>query len=197
MFCPPPADLNDRDPLVDTVSSGTLWFRSHATSKDPIFYGRAATHRWDAPDGSYGVLYLACDEYCAFMESIGRGVLKTRFVPRVMLQTRQVSKLRLLRPLRLIDLAASGGLARVGAEGTLTTGSGYRNSQRWSQALRNHPAQPDGLYYRSRYDPARTAVALYDDCRPIIELAEDCGTWAAQPALLGAILDHYRLGTDL
>jgi hypothetical protein len=197
MFNPPPADLSDREPLIHTASTSEAWYRSHTLGYDPVFFGKSRAHRWDAPRGDYGVLYLGADQYCAFMESIGRGVLRTRFVPASQLRLGQLSKVRFMKELRLVDLVASGGLIRMGAESSLATGSGYRNSQRWSQALRSHPANPDGIFYRSRYDPARSACALFDICLPFIKVVENCGSWAAQPALLGAILDHYGFGTDL
>lgn len=197
MFSPPPADLSDREPLIYTAAVNQIWYRSHRTGQDAIFFGKGRAQRWDSPDGDFGVLYVGADEYCAFMESIGRGVLKTRFVPASHLQGRELSKIRFSRELRLVDLAASGGLTRLGAEGSIASGSGYRNSQRWSRALKAHPAKPDGIYYRSRHDPARTACAIYEPCRPFIQTVENCGPWAGQPALLGAILDHYRFGTDL
>jgi hypothetical protein len=31
----------------------------------------------------------------------------------------------------------------------------------------------------------------------VVEVAELCGSWAEQPALLAEILDHYGFGTDL
>ena len=52
-------------------------------------------------------------------------------------------------------------------------------------------------HYRSLYDPALTACALYDRCQPFVEVVESWGTWAGQPVLLGGILDHTRFGTDL
>lgn len=45
---------------------------------------------------------------------------------------------------------------------SLSSGSGYKNSQRWSKAWRDHPEKPDGIYSRSRHDPSRTAWTLYD-----------------------------------
>jgi hypothetical protein len=197
MFNPPPSDLRDREPIIYSASKALVWYRSHPDGRDPVFFGRNRAHRWDAPKGDYGVLYLGSDERCAFMESIGRGVLRTRLVPASQLKTRRLSKIRFSRELRLVDLVASGGLTRLGAEGSLASGRGYRNSQRWSEALRSHPANTDGIYYRPRYDPALTACALYDECKPFIEVVEDCGTWADQSVLLGAILDHYQFGTDL
>lgn len=197
MFNPPPADLSDREPLIYAASDSEIWYRSHRSGHDPVFFGRSKAQRWDAPSGEYGVLYLGADAWCAFMESIGRGVLKTRFVPGSQLKLTLLSKIRFTQPLRLVDMVASGGLTRLGAEGSLASGTGYRNSQRWSQSLKSHPSKRDGIYYRSRYDQARTACALFDHCAPLIEVVERCGAWADQPALLGAILDHYRFGTDL
>src|SRR5262249_44607806 len=110
-----------------------FWYRSYRIGNSPIFFGRSKRHRWDSPDGDFGVLYLGGDEYCAFMESIGRGALKTRFVPNAQLKGNGLAKIRFKRTLRLIDMVTSGGLTRVGAESSLTSGSGYKNSQRWSR----------------------------------------------------------------
>jgi hypothetical protein len=197
MFSPPPADLHSREPLIYAASRGALWCRSHKAGHDPVFFGKSQAQRWDAPNGDYGILYLGSDARCVFMESIGRGVLRTRLVPASQLKSHQLSKIQFSSELRLVDLVVSGGLTRLGAEGSLANGLGYRNSQRWSEALRAHPAKVDGIYYRSRYDPVLAACALYDHCQPFIEVVENCGTWADQPALLGAILDHYQFGTDL
>lgn len=197
MFHPPPADLHNREPLLHAAAIAQAWYRSHKSEHDAVFFGRRRAQRWDAPKGNFGVLYLGASEYSAFMESIGRGVLQTRFIPASLLKGYHLTKIRCSRDLALVDFVTSGGLTRLGAEGSLANGLGYRNSQRWSEALRSHPARLDGIYYRSRFDPALTACALYDHCAPFIEVVEDCGTWADQPTLLGAILDHYEFGTDL
>jgi hypothetical protein len=70
------------------------------------------------------------------MESVGRGALKTRFVPNAQLKSAGLAKIRLKETLRLIDMVTSGGLTRLGTESSLTSGSGYKNSPRWSRALR-------------------------------------------------------------
>ncbi len=197
MFNPPAADLNRREPLIYTAPPTAVWYRTHRVGHDPIFFGKNKVHRWDSPRGDYGVLYLAADERCAFMESIGRGVLRSRFVPASQLRVLALSKIRFSRELRLVDLVTSSGLTRLGAEGSLANGLGYRNSQRWSEALRTHPTKPDGIYYRSRYDPALTSCAIYDHCQPFVEVFENCGVWASRLLLLGHVLDHYQFGTDL
>ncbi len=65
-----------------------------------------------------------------------------------------------VEPLRCVDLRGPG-LARVGADARLTTGS-HLVAQRWSLAFWSHPSAPDGILYRSRRDPAETALAIYD-----------------------------------
>jgi hypothetical protein len=94
----------------------------------------------------------------------------------------------------LIDLVSSGGLARIGAEGSLSSGSGYKNSQRWSKALRDHPEKPDGIFYFSRHDPVRTACALYEHCGASVEVVGAAQRWDADSRLLANILDHYGFG---
>jgi RES domain len=66
----------------------------------------------------------------------------------------------LTEELRFVDLASSGGLTHVGADGRLLTGS-YKVAQHWSAALRLHPAKPDGIRYLSRHDPTRVAYAIF------------------------------------
>jgi hypothetical protein len=172
MFNPPPGDLNDREPSIHLASPADFWHRSYRIGNAPVYFGRSKSRRWDSTDGDFGVLYLGADEYCAFMESIGRGALKTRFVPAYQLESTGLVKIRFKRTLRLIDMVTSGGLTRLGAESSLTSGPSYKNSQRWSRALREHPSKPDGIYYRSRHDPARMASALFDHCEDSVEIAE-------------------------
>jgi hypothetical protein len=89
MFNPPPAGLHTRELPIYSAPITKVWCRSHRAGYDPVYFGKNKAQRWDAPKGDYGVLYLGADERCAFMESIGRGVLKTRLVPAAQLRIRQ------------------------------------------------------------------------------------------------------------
>lgn len=64
-----------------------------------------------------------------------------------------------VEPLRCVDLRGRG-LARIGADGRLTSGS-HLVAQRWSLALWSHPSAPEILYH-SRRDPDETALAIFD-----------------------------------
>jgi hypothetical protein len=187
----PPADLNRRQPLIATVDR--FWFRIHGLDRDPIYFGKRATFRFDAPAGEFGVLYVGADEHCAFIETLGQPT-GTRVVTTSSLSGRAWARIKISRALRLIDLAASGGLARIGADGRLFAGE-HIIAQRWSQALRAHPARPDGLLYPARHDPARNACALYDHCQDLVTAEQlGCLLDPAHSVLLGNILDTYGFG---
>ena len=66
----PPVALADRK-LTLTAFDGVL-YRSHQIKLNPIHYGKSRIHRFDAADGSYGVLYAGRDAYCAFIETFAR-----------------------------------------------------------------------------------------------------------------------------
>jgi hypothetical protein len=45
------------------------WCRSHPTRRDAVYFGRNRAYRFDAPDGEYGVLYVAANPYVSFIET--------------------------------------------------------------------------------------------------------------------------------
>lgn len=189
----PPADLDNRSPLTFTIPAGTTLFRLHDRSKGPLFFGRTGRNRFDSPDSSFGVLYAALDEHCAFIETFGQST-GSRIVTRTSLEQRVLSQMKLMQALPVIDLARSGGLARVGADGRLLTGS-HGVAQRWSAALRKHPIKPKGIFYPARHDVARFACALFDLPNSTFQVT-NAGSLAdpLHSVLLSQILDTYGFG---
>ncbi len=189
----PPADIESPSPLTLTVPVGATLFRFHDRDKGPLFFGRTGRSRFDAPDGSFGVLYAALDEHCAFIETFGQST-GIRIVTRAELEQRVLSELKLMQSLTLIDLARSGGLARIGADGRLLTGS-HAVARQWSAVLRQHPTKPAGLLYPARHDVARLACALFDLPVSTFQLT-NTGSLAEphHAVLLGKILDVYGFG---
>ncbi len=138
------------------------------------------------------MLYLGTDEHVAFVETFGRD-LDYRLVTRGELETRGLAQVTLRRPLKVVDLTGSG-LAALGADARLCSGS-HVLAQVWSAAFWSHPDQPDGVRWRSRFDPERFCVAIFDRAADAVT-ASALGH-LAQPqhrALLGSILDTYRFG---
>jgi RES domain-containing protein len=189
----PPADLDSRSPLVFTIPVGTSLFRLHHRSKGPLFFGRTGRNRFDAPDGGFGVLYAALDEHCAFIETFGQST-GIRIVTRAELEQRVLSEMKVMRPLTVIDLARSGGLARVGADGRLLTGS-HAIAQRWSAALHNLSSKPAGILYPARHDVARFACAFFDLPDSAFQITNTGSMLEPHHSvLLARILDTYGFG---
>jgi hypothetical protein len=97
-------------------------------------------------------------------------------------------------PLNFIDLSTSGGLACIGADSRLFSGS-HALAQRWSAGLRDHPSKPDGIVYPARHDPARNGCAIFD-CLPSVFKVAGKGSLleAHHSRMLGEILDCYGFG---
>jgi hypothetical protein len=189
----PHGDLATRSPLLAQLPAGTALSRIHDRRYGPVFFGKTGNNRFDSPDGSFGVLYVGIDEYCAFIETFGHSTGDS-FVTRRELEGRHLSYLTTTQPLTLIDLASSGALARIGADARLFSGS-HAIAQRWSSALRDLPTNPAGLLYPARHDPARNACALYDLPESVFAVTDVGSLGEARHAvLLGAILDRYRFG---
>jgi len=83
------------------------------------------------------------------------------------------------------------GLAGVGS--TAVTSSTYEVSQPWSHAIHSHPANVDGIVYRSNHDNGELCVALFDRCRDRLRPGSRTGLMADRAAL-AELLDRYRIG---
>ncbi len=178
------------------VSHAGPWYRHHLPQFDPIFFGRTGECRFDAPppDRAFGVLYLAADAHCAFIETFGHGhVDRGRLVTIEALGKKRLACVTFDRPLRLVDLTEAG-LVVIGADLRLCAGD-YEVAQAWSGALHAHPDAPDGLLYRSRHDPGRLCAAVYERAAGHVA-SRSIGTLAepAHAALLADILRTYRFG---
>lgn len=161
---PPHAELVTQNPLTFTVSVGQVLYRHHQKIHDPLFFGKTGNYRFDDPacpaTGCFGVFYVGADPECCLLESCG----STTGVPAVSgayLDARAIAKLELTESLRFIDLVSEGGLASIGADGRLATGS-YTVAQQWSATLKRHPCRPDGIRYRSRHALERIAFGIYE-----------------------------------
>ncbi len=190
----PPDEIDKLELPITLIRADKAWFRLHRADRSPLFFGRTGANRFDAPDGEFGVLYLGDSLHCCFVETYGRSDRGDhRIVTRRELIERNFSEVEFTRSLRIVDLAGAG-LARLGADNRLAT-SDYFIAQRWSHALWSHPDLPDGLLYRSRHDPSRRCLALFDRVSEIPS-ARDIGSLVdgSNVVLLADILDTYDIG---
>jgi hypothetical protein len=191
MLPSPPADLAGR--MLTLVEFDGPIFRSHGLSRHPVHYGTTGLYRFDAPDGSYGVLYAGTDIFCAFIESLIKDP-GNRIITTTELIRKAVAELKAIRALRLIYLTPSGALLRIGADARLFSAD-HKAAQLWSKALHDHPVAADGILYPSRLDHKKQSVAIFDDRAPrLTELSRP--SWYApgpQRRLLVEIMEHYKI----
>jgi hypothetical protein len=187
----PPPDLGS-SPLPLKITSEP-WLRGYPAGRDPIYFGRTGRHRFDAPRGEFGTLYVGQDAHCVFIETFGHRTGELDFVTSEALESRALARIEPRRPLRLVDLSGSG-LARLRADARLSSGA-ISVAQKWALALFVHPDRPDGIYYRSRHDPDRFCAAVFDRVGRVLA-STILGSFAdpANERLLGEILDTYGIG---
>jgi hypothetical protein len=189
----PGADLGVRKPILYELNPGANLFRFHSASHKPLYFGKAATFRFDDPDAQFGVMYAGLDIHCAFIETFGQAT-GMQTVYRRKLAERTFTKLTVTRTLRLIDLCTTGGLARIGADAGLCSGR-HATAQRWSAALRSHPTKPDGILYPARHDPSRSACAIFDCAMSTFKTSPQGSLLDKQNLpLLASLLDTYSFG---
>jgi chromosome partitioning protein len=146
---------------LQILEKGTRLFRIHSVNHNALYFNRSNNSRFSAPDGEYGVLYAGLDEMATLLAIFGDRLSKSQTLDVESLESICLSQFCLQRSLRLVDLS-DAGLAFIGADARVITGS-YQLSQSWSQTLYHHKAEIDGIYYRSRHDPSRLCVALYEN----------------------------------
>ena len=178
---PTPA-LNRRVPIVKTLN-GPLFRIYREVNKTPIFFGKTLDYRFDSASGECGVLYAAPGLDGAFVETFMQELGRTS-VSLKELAERPIALIRLKRPLRFIDLCAKGGQMRLGLDGRICTGS-YTVAQAWSDALRKHPAKPDGILFPSRHELSLPSCAIFETAKGEL----DWDRWGS--------LNESRLATEL
>jgi len=172
------------------MPAGTRFVRIHRRELSPLFFGTTGDNRFDDPDRSYGVCYLALTLEGAFAETFLRAV-GAQFVASVFLAARAFTTIAVTAPLRLVAVHGPG-LARLGATSIVTSGA-HALAQRWSRAIHDHPAAPDGLLYRANHDNGELCAALFDRCAERLAPRQAEGLFADRTRL-AALLDRYKVG---
>lgn len=187
----PPVDIAARAPLVQTLAAGTIFHRFHLAAYGPIFFDTSNTGRFNASDGSYGILYgaMAADGAFAevFLRSVGATNLGADFI-----RDRAYSRLKTTRDLKLVELHGPG-LSRLGATAEVThSGLPYDAAQDWSKALHEHPGNFDGIAYRSRHDDAEVCYAIFD--RATSAILEESRVANLDTDWFWELMDKYKIG---
>lgn len=146
-FREPPDDLPGQAKYQVHAAGSTL-YRIHSASYSPTeFKDQAADNpfrggRFDSPAGDYRYMYAARQLGGAVAETLLRDVPLTdvgepRVIALAALKGRRISRIRLIRPLRFVDLSGSGAHA-FGQDTWLTKcdASGYPFTRHWAVKIR-------------------------------------------------------------
>jgi hypothetical protein len=137
--------------------------------------------------GRFGVLYVGLSRAGAVAETLLRNPQRL-MVATSQIMDRTATELACLRELRVVKLYGSG-LQAVGTDNAISTGP-YDPCGLWSDALWDHPDQPDGIAYQSRHDSNEICLALFE--RP--DMTFDIRSMSRLTAMLhevAALLDAY------
>lgn len=179
----------DRKRLHVVRRSGP-WQRLHWEEHSALYFGKGRENRFDDPRSEYGVLYVAEDEFGAFVETFLREP-KLTLVARDELAKRRLSEIEASTALSLVDLTGKG-LQRAGVTGDVSTAP-HEETWALSRAIQEHPSRPDGIRYRLKHDLGRIGIAIFAHVQ-VAELRLRSRGRLVDPsnaALLGDILDEY------
>lgn len=151
------------------LPKGSALFHIHPGGQDPLWFGpgqgRPPRHRFDSPDGGYGVCYLAHTPAGAFVESFLRDPESEGAALRILvaseLRRREIVAVRLARSLKVARLRGPG-LSWRGITASVSSSPVYGESQRLSAAIHGEDDETVGIEYRCRHDDDQLAVALFD-----------------------------------
>ena len=149
----------------------------------PLHFGRTGAHRYDAPDGTYGVCYLSFDLATVLMESVFHQHRwhrqRRRSIALAEVRARMVRAVGTVQELVLADLTAPDVMARhFGLNLAQLASRRYQPTRRLSAAvhgLQDEDGRPafDGLLYPSRNNYPAACVALFERAAPKVDVLAD------------------------
>lgn len=188
---PPPSWLQATALPLDVIPAGQVLHRIHRQALAPIFFGPGASaqpiYRFDSAGSRFGVLYVGLRRAGALVETLLRNPQRL-MVAAADITERAATELTCNRALRVVRLYGSG-LQTLGTDNAISTGP-YEPCGLWSDALWDHPEQPDGIAYQSRHDSSELCLALFE--RNDMQLL--VGRTKPLPSILkeiAALLDRY------
>ncbi|MEO1341666.1 MAG: RES family NAD+ phosphorylase [Cyanobacteria bacterium J06629_2] len=184
----PTADFQQR--VLPITECQTTWYRLNPSGYDSaLYFDRSGMGRYDGSSQSYGILYAAEAVEGAFIESFGRSH-GAKGVAEADLRNRNLFELASDRQLTLVDLWGSG-LVKIGADARITSGSDYKLSRAWAEAIYLHPLKVDGIRYYSRHDNTQLCCGLFDRTSAHLKEQNEGNIVDNNPRLLADILERY------
>lgn len=180
---PPPA-RPPRNPVVETLSSGSALFRVHSRRFDASSFNPTLSHRYfgggrfDATsDDEYSYMYLGSSVSVALAETLLRDLpleeSDVRRLPRAAYKERRLSAVSIEEDIQILQLRSSQELGSVAQDTWLTQAVPlhYAQTRHWCHWIRSNAPTVGGLAWISRRDPVGAAYVLFGDRVPIGAIA--------------------------
>ncbi|MGW4230620.1 RES family NAD+ phosphorylase [Streptomyces sp. NPDC004980] len=208
----PPTGMQGAPTKVE-LPAGTLLYRVHAAHRAPVAFNPHPAHclygggRFDAtPCDGYDYLYAGLGAAAAVCETLLRGLPfdpsgGPRLLPRIAVEGRSLSTLRLRSYVTLVSLMTAQDLAAVHQDTWLvhTEAQEYAYTRDWAHWIRRHTDPwAQGMVWSSKREPGdRTVVLFGDRCPPDVlgptaDSTLDLGTPDGAEWLNG-VLQPYRV----
>lgn len=176
---------------VIEVPAGEILYRCHLNAYAPIHFGRESKNRFDAPHGEFGVCYLSRSPAGAFAETFLRKA-RGQFVERTDLDNHALSRIKVESALQLVQCFGAG-LRKNGMDARVSSSKDYPRHQAFSRRCHDHPAAPDGLIYRARFDDDQFSIALFERSSASIAASFKPTPWLETGTVIEDILDRYEI----
>lgn len=187
----PPQDFPLRD--LPVTESKITWYRLNpARFQSALYFDASGLGRYDGPNLSYKILYVAETVQSAFIECFGR-THGAKGVAEEDLRNRNLFEITSQKPLRLVDLFGAG-LVKIGADARITCGSDYQLCRTWAEAIYLHPNKVDGIRYYSRHDNTQICCGLFERASSYLKEENQGNLVTRNPRLLANILSNYDYG---
>lgn len=203
----PPPDFHERTlPIVSIPRNDLYLYRCHKVQSrhtpQSYNFNKKVDSRFNAPSGEFGILYMGCDPFCAFIESIGHDFIlgEHRLVSEGSIQERCICHFRIderVNNFSLVNLTdgSAKGYGSLNLDNQITTSKDRAVTRQWALAFWKHDSKPDGIIYRACNDVSRLSIAMFNRAGDVF--TPGCqNNLLADRHRLAEILDHYDVGLD-
>ena len=156
---PPPKF--DEVKIPKTRQPARNWFRVHQNQCQALFFSLNAGHRFSHAACPFKILYVGVDVDTCLFERFGDTIYNAKHsVAKSLWNYHSVSKLT-IPELKVCDLTNASTLSSLSVDLTSLMHPDLSISQAWGLAIQSHPAEFDGVKYKSRFN-GKSCLALFD-----------------------------------
>lgn len=187
----PSPEFSTLDVPLISYAERELW-RLHQQGKSAIFFSICASHRFSHAQSPAKLLYLGEELTTCIWERFGDDILNVDArVPMGLWTAHALSKVK-VPTLRLCDLTDELTRSRAKVDVSALTHTDLSVPKAWGLAIQQHPANFDGLRYRSRFDN-QPCIALFEREPVVSPLRETFVDDLADAPEADAFIDQHRI----